>query len=444
MKRFITILLVIQLLMLSGCTLPFFGKTEEPSAIAEDQEMLKLQESEQTGNTGITPFSIAGNSTKGTTDGTTAAATEGATAGVTSETAGLTAIETEPLTSSALSGALTDSTASQGTTDQLSENGLQQVEPVSGITNESETGVLSLESSFNGNSFFSEPRRPVTVYYQDGEGCLVPMTRWIQPQQGIARASISLIADSAVAREEVAYYGVYPVLPENTELLGIDIRDGIATIDFSRQLLNYGNELSERNIVASLVYTLTEFETIDKVRILINGYSPGILKFGTDLSEVLGRENVMINADPSDLSAGVSKIDVFLLKQANIGFTYPVPVSVINMYAENQTPELLVKQLLYTEAEGSLVSEVPDGAFLIDSITTNGIITLNFNKDFVNYGGTTTEEGILKQLAYTLRQCEGIRKIKIVVEGREIELPEGTDISSGIAIPVTINDVMDR
>lgn len=89
--------------------------------------------------------------------------------------------------------------------------------------------------------------------------------------------------------EETAYYGVYPVIPENTEILGIDIRNGTAVIDFSRHLLNYGTAWSERNIIAAIVYTLTEFETVDDVRILINGYSPGVLKYGTDLSDVVGR-----------------------------------------------------------------------------------------------------------------------------------------------------------
>lgn len=54
------------------------------------------------------------------------------------------------------------------------------------------------------------------------------------------------------------------------------------------------------------------------------------------------------------------------------------------------------------------------------------------------------EEAILKQITYTLRQCDGIRKINITVEGRSTDLPEGTYISAGLVIPATINDVMDR
>ena len=79
---------------------------------------------------------------------------------------------------------------------------------------------------------------------------------------GIARAAVSLAIDSPLVREETAYYGVYPVIPEGTEILGIDIRNGTAVIDFSRHLLNYGTAWSERNIIAAIVYSLPSLKPL--------------------------------------------------------------------------------------------------------------------------------------------------------------------------------------
>jgi germination protein M len=62
----------------------------------------------------------------------------------------------------------------------------------------------------------------------------------------------------------------------------------------------------------------------------------------------------------------------------------------------------------------------------------------------LNYEGYSKEEGILKQLAYTVRQVDGIKRLRISVNGREAKLPEGTELTGGLAIPATINDVMDR
>ncbi len=499
MKRVLVFLFVVIIMafIMTGCEIPFFGRTDEPSVNAKDDGMVRLDEQDNTG-TGVFGSgneSAAGNAagsggiagSGGSTVGSDGAAAdtsvvEGLTSGSSAAgdvTSGNQAIG-DPASSDAYDYANsmagnngepadsmyseegTGSTGSTGTINPAggvldnkplidpsledassSSEGYEEENGSAGSTRP-DTGVLAAESNRTGSTF-AEPRRPVTVYYQDKDGCVVPMTRWIQSQLGIARAAISLAIDNPLTREETVYYGVYPILPEHTEILGIDIKDGIATIDFNKYLLNYGTAYSERNIVASIVYTLTEFDTIQKVRIMINGYPQGILKYGTDLAEPLGRDNVMINADPGRLAAGKEKFDVYYMKAANAGFTYPVPVSVADSEGSiGVMPESLVKQLLTVDPEGALYSEMPEGASLISSYVQGDVITLDFSREFLNYGGNAREESILKQLAYTLRQCDSIRKINILVEGRKAELPEGTNISAGLAIPVTINDVMDR
>ena len=441
MKRFIAVFLIIQLILLTGCTFPFFGKSkDDTSSIAEGQDMVQASEDDRLkvtdgGSINISGSGIGTNAgSNERTDNTTAAASEGAI----SANSGNSGIA--PATS-ASPGMPVD--ASSLTTDNASSISEAQGDPPNGTSPDS-TGVMAAESGSGSSTYYSESRRPVTVYYQDGDGYLVPMTRWIEPQQGIARAAISLIVDSALNREEIAYYGVYPVLPAYTEILGIDIRNGIAAIDFSRNLLNYKNVKAERDIIASIVYTLTEFDTIYGVRILINGYPQGVMKYGSDLTYELGREDVAINAEPTLLKNNWSKEDVFLLKQANTWYTYPVPVTMVSAGGSGSRPEELVKLLLNAVSKNGLDSEMPNGAVLLGSSIKDGVITLNFSSEFTDYGGTAREEGILKQLAYTLRQCKDIKKIKLLVEGRETQLPEGTDISGGLAIPVTVNDVMDR
>lgn len=286
---------------------------------------------------------------------------------------------------------------------------------------------------------------PVVLYYQDGDGYLVPMTRWIENQQGIARAAVSGLIDSAITREEIQYYGVYPVLPVNTDVQGINIKDGTATIDFNRSLLSYPDQASERKLVASVVYTLTEFSTIDSVRILVNGYPQKVLKYGTDISAPLSRENVYINSAGAITGNNFAKADIYCFKRANEGFTYLLPVSMeYGAAGEELKPETLVNLLMKEKTDEKLQSEMPEGAKLIGSSEDNGILTLNFDASFIKYGGTAKEEGILKQLAYTMRQLKSPGRIKIQVEGVPAELPEGTDISKGIIIPKTINDYMER
>ncbi len=416
MKRFMVLLPVILLSLSVGCTSLFFGKpSAQLSGLAEEQEMVKIPENGQINNCkNCNSEKVSREASSGVTEGVLTEAGATTATGVTAPPT-----VTEVLDSASASSATSESAGSHADSD----------------------APLPAQATDDTGTAIAETRIPVTVYYQDRDGYLIPMTRWIQMQQGIAKAAVSLNVDSAVAREEVAYYGVYPVMPMGTDILGIDIKDGIATIDFDRHLLSYGNAASERNIIAAIVYTLTEFKTIGKVQILINGYMQGILKYGTNISGALERKDVIINNDASLQAVGSGKADVFLYKMTNEGFTYLVPVSVTDSAI---TPENMVKRLLGINAEGGLYTEIPDGAKLLECRINNDVLTLNFNNSFSDYVGNEKDEGILKQLAYTLRQVEGIRKLKILIEGRKLEMSEGADISAGLVIPATINDVIDR
>lgn len=433
MKRFIVILLVIQILLFTGCTLPFIGEISKPSDTVGGQDMLTAPA------TGGMDAQL-GSQANVTGDGISMETRESTPGAVGSETTPGASVQT------AATGLTSESAiSSEGAIS--SEAAFAEVPTGTAVAGETYTASQEISANTAG---ISETRYPVTVYYQDGDGCLIPMTRWIQMQQGIARAAVGLCIDSAMAREEVAYYGVYPVIPEDTVILGLSIRDGIAVIDFNKQLLQYNGAGSEKNIVASIVYTLTEFKNVSGVRILVNGYPQGVLKFGTDISQALGREDVAINTQAAVFENGRGKVDVFLMKRANEGFTYMAPVSVPvaggseEPVTNAQTARLLLEQLLIKDGENGTFSEIPDNVEILNCSTENGILMLDFSEGFIKYGGNEKEESILKQLAYTMRQLDGIKQVKILVGGYAAQLPEGTDISSGLAIPATINDVMDR
>ncbi len=412
MKRFLAILICIEILLLTGCTVPFIGKNEVKDSVtgngADKQAVADTRND------------ISANTDNELSDTKTNVNDEQALE-QTDRTSDVSNLQTEPGES----------------TDSANQDGEQSSIDADLFPPSSSVSIPAFETSSIEN------KKSVTVYYQDEDGYLIPMTRWIPMQQGIARACVSLCIDSADVREEVAYYGVYPVLPKGTEILGIDIRDGEAVIDFSRELLNYNSAKAERNIVASIVYMLADFRTVSKVRILVNGYSINELKYGTDISGALGREDLTINTDVKAISVK-GKQDIYLLRTVNDSTAYLIPVSVAVSEAEDNYPKKLVEQLLETENKENLYSEMPDNTKLLGCEVKDGNAILNFDRSFVNYGGSTREEGIINQLAYTLRQVHGVNRITILVDGEGAELPEGTDISDGIAIPATINDIIDR
>lgn len=75
----------------------------------------------------------------------------------------------------------------------------------------------------------------------------------------------------------------YPTIPEGTVVLDLGIANGICTVNFSREFIDnhWGGSAGEMMTLSSIVNTLTEFPTIQKVMILVEG------KAGETLGNIL-------------------------------------------------------------------------------------------------------------------------------------------------------------
>ena len=75
------------------------------------------------------------------------------------------------------------------------------------------------------------------VYYEDGDGYLVPVQRDVFRQDGIARATLELMVQNARNDMDAARLGLTPVVPEGTTF-ELDIADGHARVDLGREALS--------------------------------------------------------------------------------------------------------------------------------------------------------------------------------------------------------------
>jgi germination protein M len=89
-------------------------------------------------------------------------------------------------------------------------------------------------------------------------------------------------------------------IPEDTDLLGLSIEDGIATVDTSSGFGAPGGSLAERMRLAQVVFTLTQFETVRGVVFEIDGKR--IEVFG---SHGFGVEKPLSRSDFEDLGPAI-------------------------------------------------------------------------------------------------------------------------------------------
>ncbi|TDA67865.1 MAG: hypothetical protein D9V47_10175 [Clostridia bacterium] len=126
----------------------------------------------------------------------------------------------------------------------------------------------------------------VKLYFSDPSGqYLAEEKRTIPKVEGIGRTTVEeLIAGPSPES------GLLPTIPVGTVLRDINVRpDGLAIVDFSRDLVNnfVGGSESERLVVYSIVNTLTQFPTVHRVRILVEGQEVDTLAGHVETSAAL-------------------------------------------------------------------------------------------------------------------------------------------------------------
>lgn len=133
----------------------------------------------------------------------------------------------------------------------------------------------------------------VNVYYprNDGTG-LIAVSRKVNTEKDdkYTAAMKSLLTGT----KEKAQTNV---IPKKAKLRSVTVKDGVATVDFSKELeQNFsGGSTGEEMLIGSIVNTLTDFPEVQKVQILIEGASVETLSGHMDLSEPLTRMTELLN-----------------------------------------------------------------------------------------------------------------------------------------------------
>jgi germination protein M len=130
----------------------------------------------------------------------------------------------------------------------------------------------------------TDPQGAVTyqAWFTDSEGLFVTYRREeATPRVGSA-ALESLLAGPDSFEED---YGLRTAIPDGTQLLGLEIGDGIARADLSSEFESGGGSASMQARLAQVVYTLTQFPTVEGVLFSLDG----------EPVDVLGGEGVVID-----------------------------------------------------------------------------------------------------------------------------------------------------
>lgn len=208
--------------------------------------------------------------------------------------------------------------------------------------------------------------------------------------------------------------GLSGIIPMNTKVNNIEIKESIVTIDFSKELLEVKEELEER-LIEAITYSIINIDGVEAITIKVDGnLLTELPKTKKKLPELLNR-NFGINKvfDIGNLN-GIQKVTLYYLdKISNQNYYVPVTKYLnddrekINIIIDN-----LSSNYIY---ESSLVSLLNQNTELINYEIEDEIMTLNFNNSIF------THDKILEEVTYTIKEsvCSTypVKSVILEVEG---------------------------
>lgn len=318
----------------------------------------------------------------------------------------------------------------------------EKIDPPQSVTyTDEDITIEDEETTAEGKKEAADGQVMTELYLIDKDGYVVPQTLPLPKTESVARQALEyLVQDGPVTN--MLPNGFRAVLPPDTGMT-VDIVDGTAIVDFTKEFQNYNPE-DELKILQSIVWTLTQFDTIDKVKLKLNGHELNEMPVNkTPISDTLSRTNG-INFDTSDV------IDITNTKAVTVYYIggdeenyYYVPVTKrISNDVENNIEGIVAELVNGPNYHSNLLTDfLPDVQLVESPIIENGTVTLNFNEYiYGSFEEKIISEHLLNTLVLSLTEQEGIEKVSILVNGKaELAKENGQKIVEPVSRPEIVN-----
>ncbi len=252
-------------------------------------------------------------------------------------------------------------------------------------------------------------------WYEDGDGYLVPVTRKIPMQDGIAKATLALMVESSENDLAAARMGLTNVIPEGVTI-DLDISGGKARVDMSKEALNCANAEEELLMVQGVAATLCGFETVEEVSFLFDGQKRSQLTHGTDVSGVFTEDSV--NLESVSTFSDSANADAVQLYFPSASGRMLVPVT-RTVFSPADLPTAILELAKGPKTDSGLECPIPGKCGVKSVSVKNGVATIDFTKEFAaiaqeSDGGHQAVQAVL----FTASQFPGVKKVSILVEGK--------------------------
>ena len=260
------------------------------------------------------------------------------------------------------------------------------------------------------------------IYLLDNNNYLSRAKASVNNQDEITKATdlIEILTENGKKTSTIPN-GFKTVLPKNTKVLDLTLKDKILTINFSKEFNNVTIDYEEK-LIESLIYTLTSIEGVDKIKILIEDKPLTELPNSKiKLPEYLDKHYGINKQYELTSLEDIDSYTVYYVLNYNDEVYYTPVTKYINNQNQDKVKIIineLATSLIY---ESNLMSYLDTNVKLLDYELTDNVIKLNFNDLILS---DITNNLILEEVMYTigLSLCEDldIEEVIFLVNNREI------------------------
>jgi germination protein M len=164
----------------------------------------------------------------------------------------------------------------------------------------------NLIGSMNADSFVENPGEQInssvettlTLYFASEDGTkLVPETREVHYSSNISLEK--LVIEKLTSGPKTV--GLLATIPTGTKLITLTVVDGVCYVNLDETFRNQNEEISEQVVLYSIVDSLTNLDSVDKVQISINGDTSGKCRYNYDLSVMYeGDDSIIVDYVPEE------------------------------------------------------------------------------------------------------------------------------------------------
>lgn len=282
---------------------------------------------------------------------------------------------------------------------------------------------------------------PSTVFVADQNGFVVPLNVKMEKTNSVAQATLQNMIAGGSGDASLVGTSFRNVLPEGTKVRGVSINEGVAKVDFTKEVNELKSSADEQAMVDAVVWSLTGLENINKVQFMVEGHIMNTLKNGTPIGDPISRANginlqLTSNLSPSNATALTL---YFEGKSNDSNFSYLVPVTrMVPKAADQNMIELTLAELAKGPNSDALEPVVSPELKLNKSTVAEKTATLDFASELAADGGSTNQ--MVNSIVLSVAANADVDKVKFTVGEKAPKASVGLDLTQPVMIPQTINE----